>query len=100
MSEAKQQLYPGIRNPMADIIDKLHAVTDENQSLKDWQARALPWIEAECEQIGEALAMRKSFKEMAPDGFMTKELWESITMDLWKNHAELRQLLIDAGGGE
>lgn len=67
-----------------DEIDK------ELAELRAWKARAMPFIEAECENIGECLAVREPFKE---DGFMTPELHDAVTKDLEENHAILRELV-------
>lgn len=47
MSEAKQQLHPGTRNVMNDIVDKLHRVIAEKKAFQDHAVEVL--AEALCQ---------------------------------------------------
>ena len=73
-----------------DLYEDIENLQVELQSLRAWKEKARPWIEAHCEETGEALAMRGEFKE---DGFMTKELFDDVTRELEENHKELTELL-------
>lgn len=83
---------------MSDKLFKM--MSNKLDLLEDWQARALPWIKRECENLGEHIAMcrmeleqadRKAFKH---DELIDPDLYLA---DIEKEHAEIRQLLIDAG---
>jgi len=44
MSEAKQQLHPGTRNVMNDIVDKLHRVIAEKKAFQDHAVEVLTQV--------------------------------------------------------